>query len=217
MTEPVAAYLHIPFCDRLCPYCDFAVVTGRGSDADRYIAAVEAEINADRPAAPLTAVFIGGGTPSSVPADHIARLLGALVDRHGWDDPEVTVESNPEHLTPALLGQLVEAGVNRLSMGAQSFDPTVLAALGRQHGPTEIADGVAAARAVGMASTSLDLIFGHPEESDASWEATIDRAIALDVDHVSTYALTVERGTALSRAIAAGAPAPDDDVQADRF
>jgi oxygen-independent coproporphyrinogen-3 oxidase len=215
--EPVAAYLHIPFCDRLCPYCDFAVVTGRGSDTDRYIDAVVSEILADRPAAPLRTVFIGGGTPSSISASSIERLLGALSRQHGLADPEVTLESNPEHLAQDLVTSLASVGVNRLSMGAQSFDPVVLRALGRRHRPEDIDVGVAAARAAGMASVSLDLIFGHPAETDASWEATLERAIGLDVDHVSTYALTVERGTALSRSIAEGAPAPDDDVQADRY
>ena len=217
MTQPVAAYLHIPFCDRLCPYCDFAVVTGRGSEADRYLAAVESEIHDDAPAVPLEAVFIGGGTPSSVPATSIARLLTALGERHGLADPEVTMESNPEHLTPELVEGLVAAGVNRLSMGAQSFDPAVLRALGRQHGPDDIRAGVEVAKGAGMGSVSLDLIFGHPLETDASWGATLGAAIASGADHISTYALTVERGTALSRSIAEGAPAPDEDVQADRF
>lgn len=217
MTEPVAAYLHIPFCDRLCPYCDFAVVTGRGDDAGRYVAAVEAEILGDAPAAPLSSVFIGGGTPSSIPPGAVGRLLDALRGRHGFASPEVTMESNPEHLSPELLEPLAAVGVNRLSIGAQSFDPDVLAALGRRHGPDEVESGVAAAVAAGFEQVSLDLIFGHPAETDASWARTLDRAIATGVDHVSTYALTVERGTALSRQVAAGAPAPDGDVQADRY
>lgn len=217
MTEPVVAYVHIPFCARLCPYCDFAVVAGRTEEAERYVAALEREIRTDAPAKPLEAVFIGGGTPTAVPASHIARVLAALEERHGFAEAEVSLESNPEHLGEELVGGLRRAGVNRLSIGAQSFDPGVLAALGRAHGPEEVMRGVEAARSGGIASVSLDLIFGHPAEDGASWHATLASAVATGVDHVSTYALTVERGTALSRAVAAGAPAPDEDVQADRY
>ncbi len=217
MSGPAAAYLHLPFCARLCPYCDFAVVTGRTGEAERYVAAVEREIAEDAPGAPLEAVFIGGGTPTAVAPELIARLLEALERQHGFALPEISLESNPEHLDAPLLEALAAAGVNRLSIGAQSFDAAVLAALGRVHAPEDIARGVLAARDAGVPSVSVDLIFGHPAEDAASWDATLDAALATGVDHVSTYALTVERGTSLSRSIAAGAPAPDEDEQADRY
>lgn len=215
---PRACYIHIPFCARHCPYCDFAVVVGREEETERYGAAVLSEIARETPAGPLDAVFIGGGTPSAVPAALTGRLIGALVDRHGMEQgAEVSLESNPEDLGGSLSHELIEAGVNRLSIGAQSLDPGVLTALGRGHEPGEVITAIENARAAGMHSVSVDLIFGHPSETELSWRRTLKQVVAAGPDHVSTYALTVERGTALSRAIAAGAPSPDDDTLADRF
>ncbi len=214
---PRACYVHVPFCARVCPYCDFAVVAGRNRDAERYCAAVEREIRADSPARPLEAVFIGGGTPSSVSPRLIGRILGALAERHGMaSDVEISLESNPEDLGAHAVRDLAGTGVTRLSIGAQSLDPVVLDALGRVHEPDDVLRAVDAALDL-MHSVNVDLIFGHPAESAASWQETLARVVAAGPHHVSTYMLTVERGTALSRAIAGGAPAPDEDVQADRF
>ncbi len=216
--EPGACYLHIPFCARVCPYCDFAVVAGRDTDSDRYLAALRREIASDRPAGPLVAVFIGGGTPSSVPVGMIERLLADLESRHGIaPGAEVSIESNPEDLGGGKLSSLSSAGVNRLSIGGQSYDPAVLAALGRVHAPDDITAAVEGARRAGITSVSIDLIFGHPSETGASWRKTLATTIAAAPDHISTYALTIERGTPFSRAIAGGAPAPDEDIQADRY
>jgi len=215
---PPSAYVHIPFCHRICPYCDFAVVAGRLSDALRYVSAVTSEIESSHTWEPLGAVFIGGGTPSAVDSKLIHRLLSALEAKHGFQkDAEITLESNPEDWTPKKAEGMLAAGVNRLSIGAQSFDPVVLAALGRQHGSADIDAAVSVSRRVGFNSVSLDLIFGHPMETTSSWNDTLRRATDLAPDHISTYALTVERGTQLSREVKAGAPAPDDDVQADRY
>jgi len=128
------AYVHIPFCHRVCPYCDFAVVAGRGGLRDRYVDAVVAEIGMAEPFrdGPLDAVSFGGGTPSRLAAGALARVLEALADRFGIaDDAEVSLEANPEDWTVALATGLVAAGFTRASLGAQSFDPTVLAELGR--------------------------------------------------------------------------------------
>jgi oxygen-independent coproporphyrinogen-3 oxidase len=214
----VGAYVHLPFCARVCPYCDFAVVAGRDDVMDRYLDAVEAEITADTPIGRLDAVFIGGGTPSRVPPDRVGRLLAALAATHGLaPGAEVTLEANPEDWDLDTAEAFLAAGVNRVSFGAQSTDPRVLAALGRRHGPREIGSALGRARSAGVRSVSVDLIFGHPVETDASWRRTLDEVVELGPDHVSTYALTVERGTELSRAVAAGAPAPDADTQAARW
>jgi putative oxygen-independent coproporphyrinogen III oxidase len=215
---PPSAYVHIPFCHRVCPYCDFAVVAGRLSDADRYVSAVIREIERSDAWEPLGAVFIGGGTPSAVDPKLIGQLLDTLEAKHGFQrDMEITLESNPEDWAPEKAEGMLAAGVNRVSIGAQSFDPVVLAALGRQHGPDDVGVAVAVCRSEGFNSVSVDLIFGHPMETTSSWSDTLRRVTDLAPDHVSTYALTVERGTQLSRDVNAGSPAPDDDDQADRY
>jgi oxygen-independent coproporphyrinogen-3 oxidase len=133
-------------------------------------------------------------------------------------DVEVTVECNPETASAELFGAMVEAGVTRVSMGAQSFDPGVLATLERIHRPQRSAEAIALARAAGIAQVSLDLIYGTPGEDRASWHETLAAVLAAGVDHVSAYALSVHANTALGRAVAAGiTPAPDDDVQRERF
>lgn len=213
-----AAYVHIPFCSAVCPYCDFAVVAGQDHLARRYVDAVLAEITASSPWRPLDGVYFGGGTPSHVDPGLLAEILDALSSRHGLaSDAEVTLEANPEDFGRDRAGSLVRLGFNRVSFGAQSFDGSVLASLGRRHGPSEITGAVMAARDAGFGSISVDLIYGTPGESDESWTATLDRAVSLDTDHVSCYALTVEMGTPLGREVREGAPAPDPDAQADRY
>lgn len=214
------AYVHVPFCRRVCPYCDFAVVAGAEERIGRYHAALLAEIEAAAPwpGAPLNTIYVGGGTPTRLPADLLGSLVEALGDRFGLaGDAEVSLEANPEDWTPRLAAELVEAGFNRVSLGAQSFDPEVLAALGRVHRPEDSEVAVRTARAEGFARVNLDLIFGTPEETAGSWARSVERALAAGVDHLSAYALTVERGTPLSKAVLAGAPGPDPDVQADRY
>lgn len=215
----VAAYVHIPFCRRVCPYCDFAVVAGREDLASRYTDALVAEIEATPPLPrPLDAVAFGGGTPSRLPAAAIGRVLSALRSSHGVaPDAEVSLEANPEDWTPALAAGLAEAGVDRVSLGVQSFDPAVLEWLGRAHTPEQAAAAAGEARRAGFRSVSLDLIFGSPVEDDASWRRSVAAALDLGIDHLSCYALTVEPGTPLSRSVRAGGPAPDPDVQADRY
>jgi oxygen-independent coproporphyrinogen III oxidase len=216
--ETRSAYVHIPFCARICPYCDFAVVEGRGEVVDRYVDAVLLEVD-DEPAwGPLGAVFFGGGTPSSVPPSALGRILSGLERRFGLaGDAEITLEANPEDWAPDRAAALAEFGFNRVSFGAQSFDRVVLASLGRRHGPDDIARAVEVSRLERFASVSLDLIFGTPSESLSSWEATVERAVDLEVDHISSYALTVEPPTAMGRAVRRGAAAPDPDDQADKW
>ncbi len=211
-----AAYVHIPFCSAVCPYCDFAVVAGKDEMAERYVAAVCTEIERSEAWRPLDAVYLGGGTPSHIDPSLLARMVDALEVRHGIAaDAEVSLEANPEDFDLDRASRLRSIGFNRVSFGAQSFDQGVLASLGRRHGPTEIVSSVGAARDAGFENLSLDLIFGTPGEG--SWASTLERAVDLEPDHISCYALTVERGTPLGRAVGRGAAAPDPDVQASDY
>jgi putative oxygen-independent coproporphyrinogen III oxidase len=213
-----SVYLHLPFCARVCPYCDFAVVAGRDGLTDRYLAALESEVLAEPPWYELEAVFVGGGTPSRVPTAGLRRLLALLRGRFGLvEDAEVTLEANPEDWNAARASALVEAGFTRVSLGVQSFDRAVLTDLGRLHTPDQAVAAVSVARAAGFASVSLDLIYGSPAERHTSWERTLRTAVALGPDHISAYALTVEPGTELWRGIRSGKPGPDPDEQADRW
>ncbi len=213
-----SAYVHIPFCASICPYCDFAVVAGRDEQTERYVAALEVEIGTEPAFGLLDAVFIGGGTPSRVDPAQLGRIIEAVSATHGLaDGAEVSAEANPEDVTPDLAEGLASVGINRISMGAQSFDPAVLLSLGRNHQPETIVAATSAARSAGIRSVSLDLIYGSPGESVESWEDTVAAAIALDVDHISAYALTVEPATPLGIAVRRGADAPDPDDQADKW
>jgi putative oxygen-independent coproporphyrinogen III oxidase len=218
LSSSPAAYVHIPFCARVCPYCDFAVVAGREEVVDRYVAAVVAEIGMSEPWRPLEAVYLGGGTPSRLTPAQLGRILEALERRHGLaPGAEVSIEINPEDFTSDQGAGLVEVGFNRASFGVQSLDPLVLAELGRAHSPSQARDAVATARDAGFDRVSVDLIYGVVGESDESWRESVEVVLASGVDHVSCYALTVEPGTPLGRAVAAGATAPDPDIQADRW
>jgi oxygen-independent coproporphyrinogen-3 oxidase len=210
------AYLHVPFCARLCPYCDFAVVTDRDNEIDRYFAALLTEVQAEQPWGPLDAIYFGGGTPSRVDPTYLRAAIKALVDIHGIaSDAQVSLEANPEDWTPERAANLVDAGFNRVSFGAQSFSRPTLQRLGRRHAPSESGVAVEVARSAGFSSVNLDLIFGTP--GDDCWAQTVQAAIDLAPDHVSCYALTVEAGTQLFREVAAGAPSPDPDLQADQW
>ena len=222
-------YLHVPFCHHRCGYCDFATAAIGGVDPaevevllDRYLAALRTDLV--RQVSPgfwpaLTSVFIGGGTPTLLGGARLAALLDTVrAHLEVADDVEVTVEANPETVGPDLLAALSAAGVTRLSMGAQSLVPQVLTTLERGHGPDRPAQAVAEARAAGIAEVSLDLIYGTPGERDQDWLATLAGVATLPVDHLSAYALTLHANTPFGREVAAGRmPAPDDDVQRERF
>ena len=213
-----SAYVHIPFCSSVCPYCDFAVVAGADHMIDRYADALASEIRMSPTWGPLDSVYFGGGTPSHVPPSVLGRILSTLESHHGLRaGAEISLEANPEDFSEDRAVELSRYGFNRVSFGAQSFDGAVLEALGRRHGPEQIMTSVAAARTAGMRSVSVDLIFGTPLETDQSWDQSLQKVIEASPDHVSCYALTVEPGTPLNRAVIAGASAPDPDVQADRY
>jgi len=216
-----SAYVHVPFCARRCPYCDFAVVAAGeagAEDTERYVEALIDEIGLESGPFPIDAVNFGGGTPTRLDGSDLERIIASIRDRFGLaSDAEVSIEANPEDWSPRYAAALRGAGFNRVSFGVQSFDPTVLAYLGRRHSPEQAERAVIDARSAGFETVNIDLIYGAPVETDPSWTATVDRALALRPDHVSAYALTVEGGTELSRSVRDGAPAPDADVQADRW
>ncbi|WP_175988177.1 radical SAM family heme chaperone HemW [Microbacterium tenebrionis] len=225
---PFSAYLHVPFCRVRCGYCDFNTYTSgelRGARQDEYAdtlireIALAGRVLGDAGALrPMDTVFFGGGTPTLLPPGDLARMLDAAVSAFGiTDGAEVTVEANPDTVTPEVARTLADAGVTRLSVGMQSAVPHVLAALDRTHRPENVRTAVDAAREAGLA-VSVDLIYGAPGESLADWEASLDAATALESDHVSAYALIIEDGTKLARQIRRGeVPAPDDDLQADMY
>ena len=215
-------YLHVPFCAHRCGYCDFATWADRGHLMDRYVAGLHREIArvaSEADGRVLTSVFVGGGTPTLLPASDLAGVMASIGrEFDAAPEAEVTVECNPENASVDLFGALVEAGVNRISMGAQSFVPAVLETLERGHGPDRPALAVEQAREAGIGQVSLDLIYGTPGERDEDWATSLREALAIGLDHLSAYALTVHDNTSFGRRVAAGTLAqPDEDVQADRF
>jgi putative oxygen-independent coproporphyrinogen III oxidase len=203
-------YVHVPFCASRCDYCAFATWTDRHHLAERYVGAVVAEARAAE-LPPATSCFVGGGTPSQLPAELVAEILGAVPLAPG---AEVTVECNPDDAAEALLDTWRAAGVTRISLGVQSLDPRVLAGLGRRHGVEAVRTAAALVRSRGFASWNLDLILGGAGEDDLSWRRTLEGALALDPPHLSAYCLTVEAGTPLA---ADPDRHPDDDALADRY
>lgn len=219
---PFGIYVHIPYCVSRCPYCDFNTYVGIEDTAPAYVDAIlcEAEAWARRAhARQAGSIFFGGGTPSLLEPALVERLLAGLHASFAVaDDAEVTMEANPETVDVARLRAFREAGINRLSFGAQSFAPRVLATLGRAHSALRTVQAVGEARAAGFDNINLDLIYGTPGESGDDWRATVEQAIALAPDHVSAYALTIEAGTAFGTDVAAGRmSAPDDDDQAAKY
>src|SRR6184192_3002358 len=228
-------YLHVPFCVRRCSYCDFAIAVRKRIPAREYVDAVLRELEMVRAADPgaategpegpkksfrvprgaLETVYLGGGTPSLLPPDALATLVTSLLDAFGAtssrDAVEVTAEANPEDLTPELARVWRRAGVNRVSLGAQSFDDRVLTWMHRSHDATRIATAVRTLRDAGFDNISLDLIFALPAELKRDWERDLELALSLGPDHLSLYGLTVEERTPLARWISRGAIAPPED------
>ncbi len=191
------AYVHLPFCPYVCPYCDFAKWPLRRSSATRYLEALHAEI-ASAPAFEARTLFFGGGTPNTYDAATLAELVRALAARFSPDGfAETTVEMNPdpELCTPATFAAYRAAGIDRVSFGVQSFVESELATLGRRHAPGDVGRAFAIARDAGIDNLSLDLIFGIPGQTVESWDASLAAALALEPAHVSTYGLTIEDGT----------------------
>lgn len=213
-------YVHAPFCARRCFYCDFAVTVSEKGDLEGWLGALEGELTALEEegvfslAPTLDTLFVGGGTPSVLGPDAMAGLAG-VVGRGRLEGTELewTAEANPESFTREVAEGWASAGVNRISLGAQSFQEAPLRWMGRLHGPEESSLAVARAREAGISNVSLDLIFGLPEVVDRSWEADLEAALALELPHLSLYGLTVEAETPLGRAVAEGRSRPVDDAR----
>jgi putative oxygen-independent coproporphyrinogen III oxidase len=213
LPEPFGVYLHIPFCASKCDYCAFATWTDRHHLADAYLAALRSDIARAVASGmpPATSIFVGGGTPSMVPAADLAAVIRSVPVVAG---AEVTVECNPDDVTVDLLRTYVDAGVDRVSIGVQSMVTHVLGALGRRHAQRNVEQAVAAAHAAGLRSFNLDVIYGAAGETLDDWDTTLGAIVALDPPHVSAYALTIEAGTPLAEQPDRH---PDDDDQADKY
>lgn len=229
MDLPVALYIHIPFCAVRCHYCDFNTFAGLEDRFAPYTAALVEEIkraSASRAGTAATGlrprirtIFIGGGTPTILPPELLDQIIAAC--RDAFDVPpeiEITSEANPGTVDRARFTALRALGVNRLSMGVQSFDDGELRWLGRIHSSAEVENAFAAARAAGFANINLDLMFGLPDQDPATWRRSLARAINLAPQHLSLYSLIVEHGTPLADWVRRGqVPEPDDDLAADLY
>lgn len=206
--EVRALYVHIPFCERKCEYCDFASVAGRRGEA-AYVEALRAELRRLAAALPdtvLDTVFLGGGTPGLIEPAGLTSILDEV--RGGFTlapGAEVTIEANPSSTSEERAGDWLAAGCTRVSLGVQSLEADVLRFLGRVHGPERALHAVAEVRAAGFERISCDLIYAVPGLDDSRWEATVGRILDLDCGHLSCYELTVEEGTPLHRSVARGA------------
>ena len=223
------AYVHIPFCTVRCGYCDFNTYTSSELNGDQKSGFHEFLIqeilssstlleNSGYPSRSLSTVFFGGGTPSLFSAAQFSMILDALRTSFGIEiDAEITTEANPESTSAEFLEQIRGLGVNRLSMGVQSFDESVLSVLDRAHSKDHVAPLVRVAKGLGF-EVSIDLIYGAPGETLQSWEQTLHSALELGVDHISAYSLIVEPGTKLARRVRSGEFAEvDEDLNASKY
>lgn len=228
-------YLHIPFCAHVCGYCDFNAYAGRDEAIPAYLAALRADLKRVAAAGPRAvappgtdvpaewpefgSLFVGGGTPTLLQPRDLADLLRLAREVLPLSaDAEITSEANPEDITAEGMAELVDAGLTRLSIGAQSWSTRVLDFLDRRHDPETPARAVAAARAAGVEVINLDLIYGAPAETAEDWRASLSTAVGLGTDHLSAYALTLEPNTAYAaRVRTGGQEPPDDDVAAERM
>jgi oxygen-independent coproporphyrinogen-3 oxidase len=206
-------YVHIPFCRHRCDYCAFATWTDRDHLMESYVDAVVTDIqrSVERGLPVADTVFFGGGTPTRLAPDLLAKIVTAIPLS---PNAEITVECNPDDVTPEMMQVYADAGVNRVSIGVQAMVSHVLVALGRAHNPSNVALAVEAARSAGISSINLDIMYGAHGETLDDWKQTVEQIVALRPTHVSAYGLTVEAGTPL-----ADDPArhPDDDDQADKY
>jgi oxygen-independent coproporphyrinogen-3 oxidase len=219
--RPAHLYIHVPFCARRCSYCDFAIAVRREIPVDEYLTALAREIDlrhAGNNEWRLRTIYLGGGTPSRLGADGIERLLELLGRRLDLeDDAEVTIEANPDDVTPDAAGAWRKAGINRVSLGAQSFDDGALQWMHRVHGSAAIPVACDSLRAAGFEDISLDLIFSLPESIGRDWGNDLARAVALDPTHISLYGLTVEAHAPLGKWVARGdaVEAPEERYEAE--
>ena len=218
----MALYVHIPFCETKCPYCDFNTYAKIESLIPEYVMALGKEVRMwgqvlGHPA--VATVFFGGGTPSYLPDENLAELMRCLQEAFNLrSGAEVTLEANPDDVTERKLGAYLKAGVNRLSIGVQSLEDRLLTMLGRRHSAAAAVEAYHTARRAGFENVSIDLMYGLPQQSIGDWARTLSAATALDPDHVSMYGLTLEPGTPMEQWVGAGRlPEPDPDLAADMY
>ena len=221
MGNTLGLYLHIPFCRSKCDYCDFYSLAGQDDRMDDYQKALLRHITETAPRTKkqvVNSVYIGGGTPTWYGEKRLLELISALKKRFSLSkDVEFTLEANPDSVDEKMLRRLRRAGVNRLSMGMQSACDRELAAVHRPHTFKQVEQAVKAARAAKIKNLNLDLIYGLPGQTEESWRASVEAALALEPEHLSCYGLTVEEGTPLARRVAEGEVLPSDDEQAERY
>ena len=216
--ETISLYIHIPLCVKKCAYCDFASFSVRMGQRDRYVQAVCREIRAQAAffgRRSVATIFFGGGTPTLLSGAHVRQIMDTVRDCFVLlPDAEITMEGNPGTLDVENLRAYREAGVNRLSLGVQSMDDALLAAIGRIHTAKEAETAVQMAREAGFDNLNLDLMYGLPGQTPMQWKETLQKAIALSPDHLSCYSLILEEGTPLYDSVSAGtcAPLPDEDA-----
>lgn len=221
MAEPLALYVHWPFCVSKCPYCDFNSHVRERVDQAAWRDALLADLRHEAALLPgrrVSSIFFGGGTPSLMPPQTVAAVIAAADVAWGLTgDCEITLEANPNSVEVANFADLAAAGVNRVSIGVQSFDPQILEFLGRAHSGDEARRAIAAAQAH-FARVSFDLIYARPGQSLATWEAELAEALAFGTGHLSLYQLTIEPGTRFATLAAKGdLVIPDGDAAADLF
>jgi oxygen-independent coproporphyrinogen-3 oxidase len=229
VSRRLSFYIHIPYCVKRCGYCDFNTYTPSelmGPDLEsvskNYISAVLKEIELAQKtvgAAEVPSIFFGGGTPSLMPAAELARVIQEIRDRFELSpDIEITIEVNPDSVSLDFLEKMRQAGANRISMGMQSAVPHVLKVLDRTHNPENVSTAVEKARKAGFEHVSVDLIYGAPGESVSDWQQSVTSALQLPIDHISAYALIIEKGTKLAAQISRGeVQMPPDEETAEKY
>lgn len=220
----LGVYIHIPFCAHICPYCDFTTYAGKDDLIPRYVDCLVRDINAQGAAIAgrqVATVFLGGGTPSLLAGDQVERVLAACRSAFTLQpDAEISMESNPNGLDAERLAAYRRAGINRLSIGAQTFNRRGVRTLGRQHEAADVVAALAAAHTAGFENISLDFIFGWPNQTLDQWRTDLETVLSLEHPpaHLSLYSLIVEPGTPFADAAARGILAmPDDDATADMY
>lgn len=210
-------YIHIPFCIRRCPFCDFTLVTDAPEKLiDSYVSALCLEIEQSKSSTPLTSIYFGGGTPSILSINHLGLIFDTLKKRFTWESNiEITLETNPEDVTSQRVQEWRKLGINRLSLGVQSMDDTQLKRLGRNHLEQDVKNAFDVFQKENFPNISVDLMFGLENQTLDSWKSTLDKIIALKPKHISTYNLTIEKNTRYDQELAKGTlTVPADDLQA---
>jgi oxygen-independent coproporphyrinogen-3 oxidase len=218
----LSLYIHIPYCVRKCPYCGFYSTSYSPQDADNFLFGLQREaarcqtsIDIGR----INSIYIGGGTPTVLSLGQLGRLMGIIKEQFSFDDyAEFTIEANPNTVTKSMLAFLLEQGVNRLSLGIQSFSGKMLSILGRLHTVEQAVDTFRLARSAGFKNIGIDLIFGIPGQTMEQWQETVDAAAALKPDHISAYSLSLDEGSQFMQLAKAGRFAlPEDELAAEMY